>query len=268
MKPLVLYHGGCFDGFASAWVAHKALGDVEAVPVNYGQEPPGPAWSGGRQVYVLDFSYARETMVQLAQTNNQVVVLDHHKTAQAALADLEVPGLTVVFDMNKSGGRLAWEHFFPGQPTPGLVDYTEDRDLWRWNLPGSKAVNACLRSYPFDFKLWDEWGKQSPLGLCELFVEEGQAILRREQQIVEQHVHFARETEMDGHKVLAVNATVLTSEIAGELAKGRPFGACWFKRADNKEVWSLRSREGGVDVSEIAKKRGGGGHKQAAGFEV
>jgi nanoRNase/pAp phosphatase (c-di-AMP/oligoRNAs hydrolase) len=72
---------------------------------------------------------------------------------------------------------------------------------------------------------------------------------------------------MDGHKVRVVNATVLFSEIAGELAEDSPFGACYFDRHDGKRQWSLRSRDGGVDVSEIAKAHGGGGHKNAAGFE-
>ena len=72
---------------------------------------------------------------------------------------------------------------------------------------------------------------------------------------------------MDGHSVLVANATVLYSDIAGELAKGRPFGAVYFDRADGKRQWSLRSTDEGVDVSEIAKVHGGGGHKNAAGYE-
>ena len=51
------------------------------------------------------------------------------------------------------------------------------------------------------------------------------------------------------------------------LAQGRPFSATFFIRADGKRVWSLRSREGGIDVSVIAKAHGGGGHAQAAGFQ-
>jgi len=36
-----------------------------------------------------------------------------------------------------------------------------------------------------------------------------------------------------------------------------------------KRIYSLRSRQGSeVDVSEIAKRHGGGGHKHAAGFSV
>lgn len=59
------------------------------------------------------------------------------------------------FDMNKSGGRLAWEHFFPGKPSPWLVDYTEARDLWTFHLPFSKEVSAAIASYPMDFAVWN-----------------------------------------------------------------------------------------------------------------
>jgi oligoribonuclease NrnB/cAMP/cGMP phosphodiesterase (DHH superfamily) len=267
-KPLVLYHANCWDGFGAAWVARKALGDIEAVPVQYGQDPPDVT---GREVYILDFSYKRSVMIVLWQQARRLVCLDHHKTAAEELADLYPTGGgddgLIRFDMNKSGGRLAWEYFFtPGRASPWLVDYTEDRDLWRWKLPCSREVNAALRSYDLDFKVWDCLVQADPRVNPEL-PREGSAILRREQQIIDEHIAHAREVEMDGHKILAVNATVLFSDIAGELAKGRPFGACWFERPDGKRQWSLRSAPDGVDVSEIAKQRGGGGHKHAAGFE-
>jgi nanoRNase/pAp phosphatase (c-di-AMP/oligoRNAs hydrolase) len=99
-------------------------------------------------------------------------------------------------------------------------------------------------------------------------VREGAAILRREQQIIKDHVAAAYEAELAGHHILACNATTLFSDIAGEMAKGRPFGLCWFDRADGKRQYSLRSDEQGVDVSEVAKQFGGGGHKHAAGFAL
>jgi uncharacterized protein len=275
MGPVVLYHGGCFDGFCAAWVARKAIGNIEAIPVQYGQEPPEVANDKDRKLFIVDFSYPRDIMFRLAALRHEeMICLDHHKTAQAALDGLEIElasnncgdALTIRFDVGKSGGRLAWEYFFPWKPSPWLVDYTEDRDLWRWKLPFSREVNAALRSYPFDFGLWDAWFNASVIVPSDL-ISEGGAILRREQQIIDQHVSFAREIDLDGHKILAVNSTVLFSEIAGELAKGRPFGAAWFIRQDGKRVWSLRSRDGGIDVSEVAKRHGGGGHFAAAGFE-
>lgn len=256
-KPLVIYHANCWDGFCAAWVMRKQLGDIEALPAHHGSQPPSNI--SGRYVYVVDFSYPRDTLVEMSQSAEAVCVLDHHKTAKA---DLE--GLWFChFADDKSGSRMAWEYWHDDDPAPWLVDYTEDRDLWRHALPDSEYVNAALRSYPLDFDLWDQFEHES----LSRFVLEGSAIRRAERAIVSLHTRNAREVEMDGHRILAVNATVLFSEIAGELAASRPFGACYFDRKDGKRQWSLRSREGGIDVSEIAKAHGGGGHQQAAGFE-
>ena len=258
MRPLVIYHGSCPDGFCAAWVAHRSLGDdADYQPANYGESPPDVS---GRDVFILDFSYKRPVMLEVIDKAKSVVVLDHHKTAKAELDGLAC----ATFDMEKSGGRLSWEHFFPVKPAPWLVDYTEDRDLWRWNLPSSKEMSAALASLPWTF---DEWDRLNALHNPEELVAAGAAILRYQSQQVESQVKNAAEIELAGHKVLAVNATHLTSEIAGKLAEGRPFGACFFIRGDGRKVWSLRSREGGIDVSEVAKAKGGGGHRNAAGFD-
>lgn len=304
--PLVIYHANCWDGFCAAWIARKALGEIEPYPGYYGQSPPNVR---GRDVYLLDFSYPREHMRTILGQARFVVVLDHHKTAQEALNGLvdefiQRPDLIrtdseanpngqelpfVRFDMERSGGRLAWEYFWDfhisrgekgsryselvdgsgrslkRDKAPWLVDYTEDRDLWRHALPDSENINAALRSYPLDFALWDTF--HDAVGQREMFKREGEAIRRAERQIINTHVRNAKEIDLAGHRVLAVNATVLFSEIAGELAKGRPFGACYFDRQDGKRQWSLRSDEAGLDVSAIAKAYSGGGHVRAAGFE-
>lgn len=275
MKPLVIYHANCWDGFCAAWVARKALGEIEAVPAHYGTEPPDVT---GREVYVLDFSYSFDAMADMASQSRVFTVLDHHKTAERELADLEAMFIThnmagrARYGVDKSGARMAWEFFgyiggWEGMASPWLVDYTEDRDLWRHALPESENINAALRSYPLDFDLWDRLGMVTDVINGTYLVQEGKAIRRAERQIVDTHVRNAREIELGGHRVRAVNATVLFSEIAGELAKGRPFGACYFDRRDGKRQWSLRSDEHGIDVSALAKAHGGGGHVRAAGFE-
>jgi len=277
MKTYVLYHANCYDGFCAAWVAHNALAgqDVEFIPVNYGQAPPEVARDKNAALFVLDFSYPASVTFELAAFRHQkMVVLDHHKTAQKDLDGIENEvicngagdALKVVFDMEKSGGRLTWEYFHGTKTTPGLVDITEDRDLWLYRLPNSREINSWLRSHPLDFEYWNHhWHWDVDDFQC--YVDEGAAILRREQQIVDEHVARAREITMDGHKILATNATTLYSEIAGKLADGHPFGACFFINSAGCKQWSLRSTDAGVDVSEIAKAHGGGGHRNAAGFQ-
>lgn len=284
-RPLVLYHANCPDGFCAAWVAHRKFGDnADYIPVSYGQDPPDVT---GRRLYIVDFSYKREVMRKILSSAHSVTVLDHHKTAEAELVGIvdefmlrpdliaNPPGSElpfIRFDMSKSGGRLTWEYFFPVGRVPWLVDYTEDRDLWRWALPRSRELNAALGSYRRSFDLWDDFhllGSDVNMGgrALDVLASEGGTILRYQDQLVDSICSCSREIDMDGHGILAVNTSVLFSEVAGKLAEGRPFGAAYFDRADGKRQWSLRSRDGGVDVSEVACKHGGGGHRNAAGFE-
>lgn len=265
----VLYHANCWDGFCAAWLARKTLPVLtQFIPVQYGQPFPSicRANDDDGQLYILDFSYKPEVLSPIIQAGHfkHVVIIDHHKSAQDY--SVSMPDVEVVFDVRKSGARLTAEYF--GLPSCGLIDYTEDRDMWWWKLPHSREVNANLRSYPLDFELWDSFGRFSAEYLCTFLKPGGEAILRREEQIVEDHVRHAVPIELGGYTVPSVNATVLFSEIAGRLAQDAPFGACYFRRSDGKMQWSLRSRPDAVDVSEIAKLYGGGGHRNAAGFEA
>lgn len=256
-QPLVIYHRNCWDGFCAAWLVKAIMPDAEFFAANYGEAPPEVS---GKTVYILDFSYPRAVLLEMGRRAQSILVLDHHASSEQELSDLPF----CRFEKHKSGARMTAEYFHREDIVgKWLIAYTEDRDLWRHALPDSQIINAALRSYPLDFKVWDELGARLP----ESFVPEGRAIRRLEKQIILTHARNAREITMCEEKILSVNATVLFSEIAGELAKGRPFGACYFDRQDGKRQWSLRSDENGLDVSVIAKNFGGGGHKNAAGFE-
>lgn len=265
-RPLILYHAACADGFASCWAAWRKYGsDADYLPVRYNEPPPPEALAGNRQVFILDFSYPRDVILALAAANDRVVCLDHHRSAQQDIAGLTADDLTITFDMAKSGARLSWEHFHPTEQPSWLVDYVEDRDLWKWKLSKSREVSAAIGSHPFDFGLWNDWHQNEYSWFHDL-AKEGSAILRYQSNVVASAVKNATETTIGGHRVLAVNATSLQSEIAGELAAGRPFGACFVVNAQGRKVYSLRSRDGGIDVSEVAKSLGGGGHKAASGY--
>ena len=257
VRPIVIYHGGCPDGFCAAWVARKVHPDAEFVASHHGDPPPDV---GGRSVFILDFSFKRPVMEGLIDRASQLLLLDHHKTAFEELGGFQ----ECQFEMGKSGARIAWDYFIGASDPHWLVKYTEDRDLWNWALPQSREVNAAIASYPKTFGAWDRLAERD---LSEV-ITDGDAILRYKNQLIEHYVAGAVEMEMDGYNVLASNcgARNLVSEVAGELAKGRPFGLCWYVYK-NRKIWSLRSDEEGMDVSEIAKKHGGGGHPRAAGFQ-
>jgi nanoRNase/pAp phosphatase (c-di-AMP/oligoRNAs hydrolase) len=231
----------------------KFGGEVDLKPVAYGDPTPDVL---GREVYIVDFSYSRTVMEDLNADAASLVCLDHHKTAEEELKGLPY----CVFDMDRSGARMAWDYWFPGYKPPWLVLYVEDRDLWRWALPHSQEISASLRTYPWKYLEWYRLAQGGP----DKHIEAGKAILKREGQIVDQHVNRAYEVSLAGHKVLAVNATCLHSEIGHALARDRPFGVTFNAE---QEGWSFHLRSvDQVNVGHIARIYGGGGHPNAAGF--
>lgn len=266
---LVITHAGCSDGFCCAWLCHRVWPNAKFVFANYGDQPPDVT---DMDVIITDFSYNREILEELRAQAHSLVVLDHHHTAKEELKDLPY----CVFDMDKSGGRLTWEHLclnyslglVPGghSSIPWLVAYTEDRDLWRFKLPHSREINAALRSYPFEFAVWNTLLDTSPTQLKT----EGAAILRYRQLLINQHLRYATEVLVDGIWVYGVGCTVgdIRSELGEQLTRDRPFSITWTDTQDGRRLFSLRSNKTEIDVSAIAKKFGGGGHRQAAGFTL
>jgi uncharacterized protein len=254
-KPptVILYHAECADGFGAAWAIWKQFPSARFIPVKHGNPPPPELTT--QRVVIVDFSYDRPTLEQLASEAQALLVLDHHITAEQALADLSY----AYFDMKKSGAVLAWE-WAHDHPVPWLLEYIQDKDLWTWALPSSREINAAVASHPFDFHLWNGF-KQKDLE------QEGRAILRYEQELVSKLAAQAVLVEFQGAIIPSVQSAVLTSQIGERLSTDYPFCIIWHDR-EGRRYYSMRSREDGSDVGAIAVSFGGGGHTHAAGFSI
>ncbi len=271
LKPLCIYHGNCLDGFAAAWSVHHALGEEVEFHKGIHQQPPPDVEN--RDVILVDFSYKKRVLENMLATAASITILDHHISAEEDLSELlksgEIKGL---FDMNQSGAMLAWLWFNPGLPVPELIAYIQDRDLWLFKLDGTQEINAALSSYPFDFKLWDSL-MDSRSTTLEILRQEGQAIERKLQKDINTLIASGvRRMVIGGYDVPVLNASsAYVSDAGNIMSAGEPFAACYWDHPDGRS-FSLRSRDddglAGVDVAEIAKKYGGGGHKHAAGFTV
>ena len=262
MDKICIYHANCADGFTSAWVVRKALGEsVQFYPGVYQDMPPDVT---GKDVLLVDFSYKRPVLEAMRGQAASVIVLDHHKTAEADLRDL--PGVLSVFDMNRSGARITWDYFFPTQEPPAMLRHIEDRDLWRFALRKTREIQASVFSYPYEFSAWDFLMEQADLN--QLAVE-GEAIERKHFKDIRELVNVVtRRMKIGGYVVPVANLPyTLTSDAGHLLAKGEPFAGCYWDTPEGR-VFSLRSTDEGVDVSEIAKQYGGGGHRNASGFRL
>lgn len=260
-RPIVIYHGHCTDGFTAAWAVRRKFPNAELV-AGFHSDTHTPPDVLDRDVIMVDFAYPRATMHRLEAQARSILVLDHHITTQADLEGFP----NTVFDLNRSGAGLAWDHFFPDEPRPWLVDYVEDRDLWRKALPNSDTVTAFIRSFAPSFTRWDALAAMS----LDEAVAHGGTVWSYVQLQVEYACKRARRTALGGYaNVWEVNSGMLQSEIGHQILVDHPeadFAAVWFIGLDGSRKYSLRSEDHRVDVSQVAKQFGGGGHRNSAGF--
>ena len=282
---LVIFHNKCPDGFCAAFIAKKRYPEAEILALDHGEPVPFDQVAG-KDVIVTDFSWPnREDNIRLHDSAKSFHIYDHHKSAAERLEGLDF----VTFDMKRSGAGLAWDYLFGkdmplmwageniGKPfvhqrRPWYVNYVEDRDLWNHALPNTMAVNAYLMSLPMTIEAW------STLDILKVeYVEQfGAGILNH----INRYVQEAAAEAQSGHwrieykpldvksinyySVSIVNCPYMNcSEVGNILAQTAEVGVTWFERADGMTQFSLRS-VGDIDVCEIAKFFGGGGHMHAA----
>jgi uncharacterized protein len=250
---IVLYHAECMDGFGAAWAIWRKFPNARFLPVKHGHPPPSDLRDF--RVIIADFSYARPILEAMASETKELLILDHHITAERTLAGFP----HAYFDQTKSGAVLSWE-WTHGTDAPWLLRYVQDKDLWTWSLPESREINAALASHPFDFRLWDSLSQTA-------LEQEGRAILRYEHELVGKLAAQAVMVEFQGLIVPSVQSAILTSQIGERLSPHHPFCLIWHDR-DGRRYFSMRSREDGTDIGSIAAAFGGGGHTHAAGFSV
>lgn len=277
-RPLVIYHGNCADGFSAAWCFWRKYGTgADYMAGVYQQDPPDVS---GRDVYLVDFSYKRPVVEQMLRDAFCVTLIDHHKTAIEDLQPLKekwaaqngVFGTGDNFgwfcDLNRSGATLAWDFLFPGEPRPLLLGHVEDRDLWRFKLPGTREIQANVFSYEYSFETWDRLMAADQVELLKMTVA-GAAIERKHHKDIAELLGVCqRRMTIAGHDVpVASLPYTLSSDAGHKMAQGEPFAACYYDTAEGR-VFSLRASDEGLDVSGIASQYGGGGHAKAAGFKV
>lgn len=288
-NTIVIYHSNCTDGFGAAFIAYQKFGHTaDYIACNYGPQADGfdVEQCRGKNVYIVDFSFPLAKMKSIINAAASLTWLDHHKTAFEMCPDADfaegiykLNGMksTIVLDNNKSGAMLAWEFFNQSGDAPMWVRHVDDYDRWQFKLSGTKEFHTAIGRYrPFDF---DVFGK-AVSDLHSLY-DEGALLLEQHKGLVEAAFNGgARKCKIvipgtyfdayiDSYEGLMCNALPhVTSDLGHKMAhESGTFGLVWYIAKEGNVRCSLRS-EGDYDVSAIAKKLGGGGHKNAAGFEI
>ena len=280
---MIVFHHNDADGRCSAAIVkrwfdreccevHPTIRDVsrrlEFVEMDYARSVPVEKIRRDEIVSIVDFSFKPDVMraVQGA-TDVGVIWCDHHKTA--AEYGYDVPGIRDFNEKGRAGCECTWNFFFPREKTPNWIRVLGDYDAWRM-----QEKDKCLPFYE-GLKLenqdpggmWDIWSAlfDDPTDTTAIEIaEHGNAAIRyRDNYCGELRTAFGYETTIDGHRAYALNAYRFGSQGFGE--KFAEYPICIAYIHDSKK-WTVSLYSETVDVSAVAKKYGGGGHKGAAGF--
>jgi oligoribonuclease NrnB/cAMP/cGMP phosphodiesterase (DHH superfamily) len=281
LKPdeidMVLYHGDCIDGFASAFACYyyfkqkkdKKKKKIIYIPLQYQKPPP---MVDGKNILMCDFSFKYSTLKNILKSAKKLLILDHHQSAEKDLKN--IPKENKIFRMDHSGAYITWAYFFGEESVPLMIRYVEDNDIWKRSMTNTRQFISYVANIPKQFDAYeqlldDEYVTNSviPMGdgmqrQNDNYINDGVKKMAVNFILLDNRLYF----------VGIVNTSILKSEIGNAFLISNPdvnFAICYSKNEYTGETYvSMRSTNTGSDVEEIASKFGGGGHRNAAGLSV
>jgi len=272
-KNIIYFHYPCNDGLASAWVARLKLEDVELRPYNHGNKID--LTIKDKIIYFLDMAPSLDVYKTLTK-NNDVYVLDHHKSNQVDYENLK--DKNIHFDMEYSGVGLAWDFFFPKKEMPLFLQMIQGRDLFKFEIAN---INEFIEVLNLEMHSIKDLNKQLKMfddlytmkNKLDEFIDLGIPLVRQKELKVKAlgDKYINNIYIYEGHKLCMVNVdSDLTSDL-GHYLTTKPqcdFAILWYyDHISEKYHVSMRSFNK-VDVSVICKKFGGGGHPNASACRI
>jgi oligoribonuclease NrnB/cAMP/cGMP phosphodiesterase (DHH superfamily) len=263
---MICIHHNDLDGKCAAAIVKKYFGSTEIIFHETDYKDTAPLTKlAGEDVIIVDFSYPPEVMLNIVELSNSVVWIDHHATAKDYPYQY-LTGLRNFEDKKFSGCELAWMFYFPMETMPLSVQLIGDYDKW-----ALKLKPECFQFYE-GMKVKNDTSPQSLL--WELLLQDNfyvssiidsgcTAVAYRDNYCNDLCKSFGYETEISGHGAYACNQFMFGSGGFGHRFHQYPLCIAYIHDGEQFTV-SMYSET--VDVGQIAKTFGGGGHKGAAGF--
>lgn len=267
-STICLYHNDP-DGCCAAAIVRRAMGpSVELHAMEIGDPVPWEGMQDYEQAVMVDYSLPPDDMRRL-RDHWKLVWVDHHKTSLVILGQemADVPGER---SLEAAGCVLTWQTFFPDQEVPRAVELIGDRDIWRMAFPETRAFSEGLYRSDFSPANDELWGPllDNDADRVQQLTDRGALLYEARMMDVREVVErYGFETSFEGHRTLAVNhnGTGDMGEYIRQL--GYELGYCYVEVVrDGRLQTTVTLYSDQLDVSQLARKHGGGGHPGAAGF--
>lgn len=284
-KIVVIHHSADFDGLFCREIARRHFGsDAEYIGWDYGQ--PEPIVPDDVALYMLDIS------VPGLMNHPRLNWVDHHKSAMEKYG--KKPGYQID---GVAACRLSWQYFgginsWPGNSTPTKQDFVDRKvsepwavrlageyDIWDKRDLNTELFQHGLRSrdllgvWPQILVTENGVSPQDSTLIVRSLLGAGRAIqYAKTQENADVVTNYGFTTDFEGLKFLACNHGRYNSHLFTAGLKPEHDACLGFNWDGPLQNWrvSLYHAPGKEhhDLSQIAVKHGGGGHRGACGFRV
>jgi oligoribonuclease NrnB/cAMP/cGMP phosphodiesterase (DHH superfamily) len=271
-----IYHEADLDGITSGVIMRLRFPEIKLMGHDYGKSFQHEEIN--EPVIMSDISLPMEEMVEVASNcDGKLTWIDHHISAINAYNDYigdREPFCHAVLENGRAACEGTWDFLFPDNPMPLAVKLLGEYDTWRnadkahWDneiLPFQFGMRViCKNTDTFPVRVLEDEGYVREI------INDGKLILQYQEQINEKHCREAAfEYQLCGRRAICLNGGEFNSGVFKSVYNEDKHDIMIVFRFNGKH-WkvSLYTTQPNVDCSSIAKLYGGGGHKQAAGFQI
>jgi uncharacterized protein len=275
--------GKCFyhndlDGLASAAIVRKKYPEIPLenfIEINYGWPFPWDIIKSTEKVIMVDFCLQPFEDMRRLHCKANLTWIDHHKTAlaeyQKHLDDdyFPIEGLRKI---GRGACELTWNYYFPNKPVPRVIHLLSSYDVWDLYEEDILAFQMGMRAedYRLNHHFWIEMLDNQTIDndiWVDDIIENGLKIVKWEDIRAKEYCKaYAIETFISGHRAIAVNVGRANSQFFLSTFNHKDYPIFIYFCRLPSDKWTVGLMSETVDVGEIAKSFGGGGHAGAAGF--
>ncbi len=275
MKITVIHHSADFDGLFCREIAKKFFSDkpeyiVDYIGWDYGNPTPEiPGYL--QQLYMLDIS------IDGLMNHSKLNWIDHHKSAMEKYSK-DIQGFRID---GVAACRLAYQYFFTGNKAskqefidrkvsePWAVRLAGEYDIWDKRDTDAELFQHGLRSEELYSTTWDDMLNIGGSSTVVRLLNQGKALQyaqTKQNESVIKDIGF--DLDWEGLHFLACNHARYNSFLFTAGLKPEHDACFGFKWTGKDWSVSLYHAPGKKhhDLSLIASKYGGGGHRGACGF--
>lgn len=276
---IIIHHSKDMDGYCSGAICKLKYPEAELIGWDYKDPIPDFEQFRGQDVIMIDITFPIEKLKELGRLCSQLTVIDHHISFKKEY-DERVDAwdsFLYVYKDRKAACEIGWTYLFPDKPLPHSVLLIGRYDTWRQEEGDWKEETLPFKYYMYgqcnsaeSFPKWVLQRSQIYDMKIETAIDSGKDVMKYQEMIDESATRaYSFEKEAYGYRALVLNVPYFNSESLKTRYNPENhdimIGFCY---TGSKWSVSLRSAKSEVDCSIIAKQRGGGGHKGAAGFEA